>query len=149
MLSKSPLSVAIFVTFVVMLTMSIIALWAERPANQPAENDFAGGFQEGFATAAAASTLSSAIIFGVIAGFRRTRAMIVGATILIVLAAFHFQRYANTFPSIADAAWSLAPKMVSDLLLRPINWVNYFIAYRAYRERALGDCVIIERDHRL
>jgi len=132
MLNKSSLPVAIFLVYVAMLIMSIIAFWGQRPLAQ--NDDFAEGFAEGFATAATAGTLVDAVIFGVIAGLRRTRMTLVGATILVLFAACHLQRFVVTFPTLDDAAWSLAPHVARDVFLSPMRWVFYYIIYRAYRE---------------
>ena len=98
MLTKYSLPVAIFIMYLAMLTMSVIAFWSQRPVEK--NNDFAEGFAEGFAIAAVAGTLVDAITFGVIAGLRRTRMTFVGATILVLFAACHLQRFVVTFPTL-------------------------------------------------
>jgi hypothetical protein len=129
---------ALFITFGVMLTMSIAAFSAKPPAEPAAGTDFTSVIQEGVAVSAVAGTLVSAIVFSVIAGFRRTRLAIAGATTLAVLAAIHFLRYVSTFPAITEALWHLAPKIARHLFLNPLCWLNYVVAYRAYREMVKG-----------
>lgn len=125
---------ALFVTFGVMLGLSIAAFSAKSPAEPAAGNDLASGIQEGVAVSAVAGTLVSAIVFSVIASFRRRWLAIVGATTLVVLAAIHFLRYVSSYPALTDALGHLAPKIAGHLFLNPLCWLNYFVAYRAYRE---------------
>jgi hypothetical protein len=129
---------ALFVTFGVMLGLSIAAFSAKPPAEPPTGTDYAAGLQEGVAVSAVAGTLVSAIVFSVIASFRRRWLAIAGATVLAVLAAIHFLRYVSAFPVLTEALWHLAPKIAGHLFLNPLCWLNYFVAYRAYREMVKG-----------
>jgi hypothetical protein len=129
---------ALFITFGVMLAMSIAAFSAKPPAEPTGGTDFTSGIQEGVAVSAVAGTLVSAIVFSVIASFRRRWLAIAGATTLAVLAAIHFLRYVGSYPGFTEALWHLAPKLASHLFLNPLCWLNYFVAYRAYREMVKG-----------
>lgn len=129
---------ALFITFGVMLALSIAAFSAKPPVEPTAGTGIASGIQEGVAVSAVAGTLVSAIVFSVIASFRRRWLAIAGATTLVVLAAIHFLRYVSAFPTLTESLSHLAPKIAGHLFLNPLCWLNYFVAYRAYREMVKG-----------